>query len=64
MAPRRRNSRSPDHRRCPMIEVRIAEKLRELEERYRRELMSEEDRCELRDRILRLRKKLAAAARA
>jgi hypothetical protein len=47
-----------------MIEVRIAEKLRELEERYRRELMSEEDRCELRDRILRLRKKLAAAARA
>ena len=44
-----------------MIETTIAEKLRVLEERYAHELMGEEERCELGERILRLRKKLAAA---
>ena len=44
-----------------MIETTIAEKLRVLEERYAHELMGEEERCELGERILGLRKKLAAA---
>src|SRR5215218_73393 len=35
-------------------------RLRTLEDRYRNELMSEEERLELRDRILKLRKKLEA----
>jgi hypothetical protein len=42
----------------------IAEKIRTLEERYRHELLPTEERLGLRGRILRLRKKLAAAARA
>jgi hypothetical protein len=33
--------------------------LKEATERYRHELMDEEERCELRDRIIRLKKKLA-----
>ena len=33
-------------------------RLRSLEDRYRNELMNEEERCELRDRILKLRRKL------
>ncbi len=45
-----------------MIETTIAEKLRELEERYRHEPMGEEERLELHDLILKLEKKLATAA--
>ena len=40
-----------------MIETTIAEKLRKLEERYRHELMGEEERLELYDLILKLKKK-------
>ncbi len=40
-----------------MIETTIAEKLRKLEERYRHELMGEEERLELRERILTPKKK-------
>jgi len=38
---------------APKAERRLAR----LEERYRRELMGVEERCELRDRIVRLRRK-------
>jgi hypothetical protein len=41
----------------PAEEERLAE-LRSLEERYRQEILGEEERCELRERILRLRRKL------
>jgi hypothetical protein len=37
-----------------------ARKLRRLEDRYRNELMPEEERCELRDRILKLRRDMDA----
>lgn len=37
-------------------------RLRALEERYRHEIMGEEQRLELRERILRLRKKVEAKA--
>ena len=40
----------------------IAERLRKLEERYAHELLGEEERCELRERILKLRKKLETTA--
>jgi len=39
---------------APKAERRLAR----LEERYRRELMGVEERCELRDRILRLKRKV------
>jgi hypothetical protein len=39
----------------------VAEKIRKLEERYAHELLPTEERLELRERILKLRKKLAAA---
>jgi hypothetical protein len=42
----------------------VAEKLRKLEERYAHELLPEEERLELRERIHKLRKKLAVEARA
>ncbi len=45
-----------------MIETTIAEKLRVLEERYAHELLPEEERLELRERILKLRKKAAIEA--
>jgi hypothetical protein len=35
----------------------LEDRLIRLEERYRRELMGVEERCELRDRILRLKRK-------
>ena len=37
-------------------------RLRALEDRYRNELMGEEERCELRDRILKLKRKLETPA--
>ncbi len=45
-----------------MIETTIAEKLRELEEKYRHELLPEEKRLELYDLILKLKKKLGTPA--
>ena len=39
------------------VKTTIAEKLRKLEEKFAHELMGEEERLELRERILRLRKK-------
>jgi hypothetical protein len=36
-----------------------AEKLAKLEERYRHELMDDEERQELRDRVLKLRRRLS-----
>ena len=42
-----------------MIETSLARKLRELEERLAHELMHEEERQELRDCILKLRKRFA-----
>ncbi len=47
-----------------MIETTIARKLQVLEERYRRELMGEEERLELRERILKLKAKTEKAGRA
>jgi hypothetical protein len=38
-------------------------RLRELEDRYRHELMDDEDRQHLRDRVLRLRRRLARGER-
>ena len=49
--------RSPDQEEALLIETTIAEKLRELEERFAHELLPEEERLELRERILRLKKK-------
>ncbi len=40
-----------------MAKATIPEKLRVLEERYAHQLMGEEERLELRERILRLKKK-------
>ena len=40
----------------------IAERLRRLEERYAHELLPEEERLELRERILKLRKKIEMTA--
>ena len=50
-------SRSPDQEQALSIETTLARKLRVLEERYARELMGEQERLELRERILRLKKK-------
>ena len=47
-----------------MSETTIAEKLRVLEERYRNELMGEEERLELYDLILKLKAKTEKAGRA
>lgn len=44
------------------LETTEERRLRALEDRYRNELMSEEERCELRDRILKLRRKLETSA--
>ena len=40
-----------------MAKVSLAERLRRLEERFAHELLGEEERLELRERILRLKKK-------
>ncbi len=48
----------------PMAKISVEEKLRVLEERYAHELLPEEERLELRETILELWKKLAAAAAA
>ena len=40
----------------------VAERLAKLEERYRHELLPEEERIELRERILRLRQRVEEAA--
>ena len=40
-----------------MTKLNIAEKIRELEERYRNELMGEDERLELRETLTRLRRK-------
>jgi hypothetical protein len=45
-----------------LIEVTIAEKLGKLEEKYLHELLPEEERLELRERILRLRTKAEKTA--
>ena len=45
-----------------MTKTTIAERLRKLEERYAHELLPEEERLELRERILRLKKKLETTA--
>ena len=42
--------------------ARMVRILQEADERYRRELMDEEERLLLRERILRLKKRLAASA--
>ena len=47
-----------------MAKVSLAVKLREMEERYRKELMGEEERLELLERILRLKKRAATKAEA
>ena len=47
----------PDQEKALLIETTIARILRELEERYHHELMGEEERLELRERILKMRKK-------
>ena len=46
-----------------MIETTIAEKLAALEERYRHELMGEEERLELKELIGKLKKKTEKAGR-
>ena len=54
--------RGPDQEEALLIETTIAEKLRKLEERYAHELLPEEERLELRERILKLRKKIETTA--
>ena len=54
--------RGPDQEEALLIETTIAEKLRKLEERYAHELLPEEERLELRERILKLRKKIEMTA--
>ncbi len=44
------------------LETTEERRLRALEDRYRNELMGEEERCLLRDRILKLRRKLEMPA--
>ncbi len=44
------------------VTTTIAEKLAALEEKHRHELMPEEERLELRERILKLRKKIETTA--
>jgi hypothetical protein len=39
---------------------KVARNLRVLEERLRHELMDDEERCELEDRVLRLRQRLSS----
>jgi hypothetical protein len=41
----------------PVTKTSVAERLKELEERYAHELIGEEERLELRERILELRRK-------
>ncbi len=48
-----------DTPRIPEPRTREEETLAKLEERYRHELLGEEERLELRERILRLRRKLS-----
>ena len=45
-----------------MAEKILAEKLRKLEERFAHELLGEEERLELRERLLKLRKKIETTA--
>lgn len=45
----------------PVTKTSVAEKLRALEERFAHELLPDAQRLELRECILRLREKLAAA---
>ena len=45
-----------------MAKVTIAERLAKLEEKYLHELLPEEERLELRERILRLKKKAETTA--
>ena len=54
----------PGHRRCaaPVTKTTIPEKIRILEARYAHELLPEEERLELRERILKLKKKIATTA--
>ena len=49
--------RGPDQEEALLIETTIAEKLRKLEEKLAHELMAEEERLELRERILKLKAK-------
>ena len=44
-----------------MTNTSVAERLKELEERYAHELMGEEERLELRERILKLKRKATRA---
>jgi hypothetical protein len=43
---------------APAHQPTIAKKLAQLEDKYRHELLSEEERQEVRDRVIRLRRKL------
>ena len=45
-----------------MAKVTIPEKIRKLEERFAHELVGEEERLELRERILKLKRKAAIEA--
>ena len=47
-----------------MAKLSVAERLKRLEERFAHELLGEEERLELRERILKLRKKIETAGRA
>ena len=56
----RRSSSSPrpGHRRkIPVTKVSLVERLAKLEERYAHDLLPEEERLELRERILKLKRK-------
>ena len=52
----------PDQEEGLLIEKSVAEKIRELEEKYLHEFLPEEERLELRERILKLRKKATIEA--
>ena len=47
---------------APVTKTTIAERLRKLEERFAHELMLEEERLELLEKILKLRKKIETTA--
>ena len=59
------NSPRPGHRRvAPVTKTTIPEKIRKLEEKYLHEMLPEEERLELLEKILKLKKKAEKAGRA
>ncbi len=58
--PKRRNPSMATSLRIPRDGAEITARIARLEDRFRSELMNPDERCELRDRIIRLKKKAGA----